>query len=207
MEIPEIIAKGNSYTPEEVELLKAEVELFLNKMETSQADVLSERSNRFFPPAALENFFRNKERNEKTGQILNYLLTFLVKIPETAESENKQLNPIERLKECIRYEVDLLLEEDVKKAVFNEINQMGSLNGDNVWDYQERIIEKNRELKELFITGASEASSIFFTLCLVLEHLCLFWFDIKQGDMRRIRRSDIYTYQLARILQDRYRQT
>jgi hypothetical protein len=173
-------------------------------METSQAEVLAERSNLVFSPANLEKFFRKKERNEKISQILQYLLTFLVHIPGTAESENKAFNQIEQFRECIRFEVDLLLEEDVKKAVFNEINCVDSLNGDNVWDYQGRIIEKNRELNELIITGASEVSSIFFTLCLVLEQLCVFWFDVKQGDIRRTRRSDIYMYKLAKILQDQY---
>lgn len=207
MNIAEISAKGNSYTTEEVELLQAEVELFLNKAEASQAEIVAERSRLFFPPVALEKFFRNKERNENIGRIMQYLLAFLIHIPENAESENKPLNPIKQFLEYVRYEVDLLLEADVKKAVFNEINQVGSLDGDNVWDFQERIIEKNRELNELLITGASDVSSIFFTLCLVLEHLCLFWFEVKGGDKSRIRRSDIYTYKLARILQDRYQQT
>jgi hypothetical protein len=207
MEISEIIAKGNSYTKADVELLKVEVELFLNKTEASQSGIISQRSNLDFSPATPKKLFRNKERNEKIGKILQYLLTFLVKIPGTSESNNKPINPIEQFRELISYEVDLLLEEDVKKAVFNEINQMGSLNGDNVWDYQGRIIEKNRELNELIAIGASDVSSIFFTLCLVLEQLCLFWFDIKKEDVSRIRRRDIYIYKLAHILQGRYQQT
>jgi hypothetical protein len=207
MNISETIDKENYCSPDKVELLKVEVELFLKKIEASKVEVLSARSKLYYSPANLEKFFRNKERNEKISQILQYLLTFLEHIPGISENEAEPINPIEQFRECIRYEVNLLLEADVKKAVFNEINQMGSLNGDNVWDFQERIIEKNRELNELIITGASDVSSIFFTLCLVLEHLCLFWFDVKQGDIGRIRRSDIYMYKLARILQDRYQQT
>jgi hypothetical protein len=207
MKISEITAKEKCYTPNEIELLKVEVELFLNKKAASQTEILSERTNLLFPPAVLEIFFRKEERNEKISRILQYLLTFLVHIPEAAESENQPLNPIAPFLEGVLYEVDLLLEEDVNKAVFNEINQMGSLDGDNVWDYLGRIIEKNRELNELLITGTSDAASSFFTMCLVLENLCLFWFDVKQGDMRRIRRSDVYLYKLARILQDRCRQT
>jgi hypothetical protein len=206
MKISEIIAKGTSYTSDEVELLKVEVELFLKKMAASQAEILAERSNFFVSPATLEIFFRSKERNEKTGQILQYLLAFLVHIPGTAENESKAFNPIEQFQECVRFLVDLLLEEGVSKAVFNEINQMGSLNGDNVWDFQRRIIEKNRELNELLATGTCKEASTFFTLCLVLENLCLFWFDVKGEDIQRIRRSDIYIYKLTRILQDRYRQ-
>jgi hypothetical protein len=204
-EVSEITAREDYNNPDEVEVLKAEVELFLKKMTVSQSEVLAERSNLVFSPATFEIFFSKKERNEKIGQILQYMLTFLAQIPGTAESE--PLNPIEQFRDCIRYEVNLLLEEDVKKAVFNEINQVGSLNGDNVWDFQGRIIEKNRELNELMITGAGDVSSIFFTLCLVLEHLCLFWFDVKQGDISRIRRSDIHIYKLARILQGRFQQT
>lgn len=207
MKIPETVAKKNQYSAAEVELLKIEVELFLKKTVASQAEILAKRSKLFFPPAAREVFFRNKERNEKIGRLLQYLLAFLVHAPASAESPGKQLNPLEQFRELIRYELDLLLQADVKKAVFNEINQMGSRNGENVWDYQERIVEKNRELNELVITGAGDGANIFFTLCLVLEHLCLFWFDIKQGDMRRIRSSDIFMYKLARILQGRCRQT
>jgi hypothetical protein len=207
MEISKIIAKGNNYTPEEVELLKKEVAQFLNKMEASKSEVLTQRSNLIFSPAALEIFFRSKEREEKIGQILQYLLAFLDHSPGTDARESQPLNPIEQLRDCIRYEMDLLLEADIRKAVFNEINQAGSLDGDNVWDYQERLIEKNRELNELFMTGANEASSLFFTLCLVLENLCLFWFDVKKRDMRRIRRGDIYLYKLSIILQGCYRET
>lgn len=207
MEISEIIVKGSSYTQAEVELLKVEVELFLNKTEASQDEIIAQRSNLGFSLATLNNFLREKERNENISNILQYLLTFLFNIPATAEIDDKPLNPFEQFRELTSYEVALLLQEDVKKAIFNEINQMGSLNGDNVWDYQGRIIEKSRELNELIVTGASDVSSIFFTLCLVLEQLCLFWFDVKQEDIRRIRRSDIYIYKLARILQGRYQQT
>lgn len=207
MKISEIIAKEKCYSADEIELLKVEVELFLNKTEASQDEIIAQRSNLGFSQATLNKFIRDKGRNENTSNILQYLLTFQVNIPRTAEIDNKPLNPFEQFRKLVSYEVGLLLEEDVKKAVFNEINQVGSLNGDNVWDFQGKIIEKSRELNELIITGASDVSSTFFTLCLVLEHLCLFWFDVKQGDVFRIRRSDIYIYKLARILQGHYQQT
>jgi hypothetical protein len=207
MEISEIIAKGNNYSQDEVEELQGEIKFFLNKTEASQAEIMAERAKVVFSSIALKIFFRHEERNEKINQILQYLLTFLDNIPGAAESDNNPLNPIAQFRKLISYQVDLLLEEDVKKAIFNEINQVGSFNGDNVWDYLGRIIEKNRELNELIVTGASDVSSMFFTLCLVLEQLCLFWFDVKQENIRHIRRSDIYIYKLACILQGRYRQT
>jgi hypothetical protein len=207
MKISEIIAKEKLYSPDEMERLKADVELFLNEKEPSQNEIVTQRSNQFLSPPPSHILFRSKERNEKIRQILQHLIAFLVHIPGTAECENQPLNPIEQFLECVLFEVDLLLAEDVKNAVFNEINERRSTNDGNVWDYLGRIIEKNRELNELLITGTSDAASNFITLCLVLEDLCCFWFDVKQENMRRIRRSDIFIFKLARILQVRCRQT
>jgi hypothetical protein len=207
MKISEIIAKNDSYNHGEAERLKVEVKLFLNKKEAGRAEIVSQRSDHFYSAAALEVFFRSEERNEKVGQILHYLLTFLAHIPGNAECADKLLDPIAQFRECVLYEVDLLLEADVAKAVFNQINLMGSIDGDNVWDYQERVSAKNRELKELLITGPGGTGSTLLTMCLVLENLSLFWFDVKQEDLRRIRCSDIYIFKLVRILQDRIRRT
>jgi len=203
LEVFEVIDKINYSTPDQIEGLKRETENFLNKLEANQAEILAERSRQFFSPATLETFFRNKERNEKIGQILQFLLAFLADIPGAGEP----FNPIAQFREYVCYEVALLLEADVRKAVFNEINLMGSSGDDNVWDFMERVSEKNRELNELIFTGTSDISSTFFTLCLVLEHLCLFWFDVKAGDIGRIRRSDILMCKLARLLQGQNRQT
>jgi hypothetical protein len=205
MKISEIIAKNDSYNHGEAEQLKVEVELFLNKKEASRAEIMSQRSDQLFSPDALEVFFRREERNEKISQILHYLLTFLIHVPESAECVDQMLDPIAQFRECVLYQVDLLLEADVMQAVFNQINLMGSLDGDNVWDYQERIGEKNRELNEMLVEGPCGTGSNLLTLCLVLEKLSLFWFDVKLEDFRHIRCSDIYIYKLVRILQGRCR--
>jgi hypothetical protein len=193
--------------PQKVDLLKQEASFFLKKMEVSGAKVLSERFDRMLSPTDLEQFFRSKERNEKIGQTLQYLLTFLTHIPEPAEIDKEPVNPAEQFREFIRYQVDLLLEEDVKKAVFIEINNLGSLNDGNVWDYQERIINKNRELRELVAKCSSGIAKTIATLCHVLEQLSLFWLEVRHGDIHRTRRSDIYLYTLSRIVKNRCQQT
>ncbi len=207
MKTVEIIANKKLHTSEEIAQLKTDVKIFLNKMEPSRSEIVAQRSELFPSPFPGEILFRSREHSEKTMQILQHLVYFLDHVPESVEDENRPLNPIRSFMECVRFEVDLLLAEDVKDAVFNEINKMGSTNGDNVWDYMGRIIEKNRELNEALITGTSDEASNLFTLCLVLEDLCLFWFDVKRQNMRRIRLSDILIFKLARILQDRCRRT
>ncbi len=206
MKIPESIANGNEFSVPNVEQLKADVQFCLEKLNADEDSILSERAVPVFSPANSEKRFRSRERNEKTSQILKYQLSFLDQYPGTVIYENSMLNPIEPFREGVLFQVNLLLEEGVKKAVFNEVNQMGPLDGDNVWDFQEMIIEKNRELQELMAMAAGDDARALFAMCLVLEQFCLLWFDVKQGDLRRIRRNDIFIYKLAKVLQDRYLQ-
>ena len=204
MKIAEIIHKKKSYTPEEIGLLKAEAEFFLNEKEPSQPKILAQRA-KTFSAVPLKIAFRSRERVNKTKEILQCLIAFLAHVPATDECQGQHPNPFEHFLGCVLFEVDLLLAEEVKDAVFFEINQLSSASGGNVWDYMGKVINKNRELNELIITGTSNVASIFITLCLVLEDLCLFWFDVKQEDMSRIRRSDILIFELARILQGQSR--
>jgi hypothetical protein len=192
--------------PQKIALMKQEASLFLEKMEAHWVEVLSERSDQVFSATTIEQFFRSKERKEKINQTLQYLLTFMTHIPEPAEIEKDPVNPAEQFREFISYQVELLLEEDVKNAVFREINHLGSLNDDNVWDYQGRIFGKCREWREMVAKRDSGIAQTIATLCHVLEQLSLFWLQIRQGDMSRTRRSDIYLYTLSRIVKNRCQQ-
>jgi hypothetical protein len=198
---------NNLDDPEKIDLLKQEAASYLKKMELTRTKILSERSDNVLSPSALEQYFRSKERNEKISQTLQYLIAFLTHLPGPAELEKEPVNPAEQFREFIRYQVDLLLEDDVKKAVFKEVNQVGSLNGSNVWDYQEQIVHKNRELRELVEKCGSGITKTIATLCQVLEQLSLFWLQIRRGDLHRTRSSDIYLYALSRIVKKRCRQT
>jgi hypothetical protein len=193
--------------PQKVDLLKQEASFFLEKLEVHWVELLSERSDKVLSAATLEQFFRNRERNEQVCRTLQYLLIFLAHIPEPTEIERGPVNPAEQFREFIRYQVDLLLEEDVRKAVFREINSQGAPNGDNIWDYQERIFDKYRELRELVSRNDGGIAQTIAALCDVLEQLSLFWLQIKQKDLCRARRSDLYLYSLSRIVKNRCQQT
>jgi len=189
--------------PEQVDLLKQEASLFLKKTEGHWVEVLSERADKVLSAASLEQFFRSQERNEQVSRTLQYLLVFLSHIPDPKDIAAVPVNPAEQFREFIRYQVDLLLEKDVRGAVFREINNLGSLNDSNVWDYQEQIFKKNRELRELVGQDNGAVAKTIATSCQALEMLSLFWIEIKHGDLQRTRRSDIYLYKLSRIVKDR----
>jgi hypothetical protein len=193
--------------PQKIDIIKQEVSSFVKKMELRLVNLFSDRNEKVLSPTTLEQFYRSKERNEKIAQTLQYLLAFLTHIPAPAEIEKEPVNPAEQFREFIRFQVDLLLEDDVKKAVFREISNLGSLNDSSVWDYQERIIQKNRELRELVSNGGGSITKTIASLCQVLEQLALFWLEIRHGDICRTRRTDIYLFSLSRIVKNRCQQT
>ena len=192
--------------PEEVNLLRQEASLFLKKTEGHWVEVLSERADKVLSAASLEQFFRSQERSEQVSRTLQYLLVFLSHIPDPRDIAAVPVNPAEQFREFIRYQVDLLLEKDVRGAVFREINSLGSLNDSNVWDYQEQIFKKNRELRELVGQDNGAVAKTIATSCQALEMLSLFWIEIKHGDLQRTRRSDVYLYKLSRIVKHRCQQ-
>jgi hypothetical protein len=189
--------------PQKIDLLKQEAHFFLEKMDMHWVEQLSERSDKVLSAPTLEQFFRSRERNEQVGRTLQYLLAFLTHIPGPAEIEREPVNPAEQFREFIRYQVDLLLEDDVRMAVFREINNMGSLHDANVWDCQERIFGKYRQLREQVARDGGGIAPTIAALCHVLEQLSLFWLQVKRGDLGRARRSDLYLYSLSRIVKNR----
>jgi len=203
MKIDQIFASENFNDPRKIDWLKQEAGFFLKIMEARAGDVPAERSAAVLSPAGLELFFRRKERSDKICQIMQYLLAFLSHIPCETDIDWEPVDPTEQFREFVRYETDLLLEEDVKNAVFQETNLRSQFHGGNVWDTQGRIIAMNRELSELAAREEGEATGTIANLCRVLEQLCLFWFEIHRHDIRRARRSDIFLYLLARLVQHR----
>jgi len=207
MKIDQIVAAENFDRPDKIGWLQQEAGLYVKKMQAGQDEALAERCGPVMSPGNLEQFFRHKERCEKICQILQYLLSFMTHIPQDNEVSGEPVNPAEQFREFIRYEADLLLEDDVRNAVFQETNHKRQFNGGNVWDYQERIIAMNRDLKEQAAAGGTDMAGTISSLCRVLEQLSLFWFEIRRHDIRRTRRSDICLYILARIVQGRCRET
>jgi hypothetical protein len=206
MKIIENFAADGLDDPDQLDSLKQEASLFLKKSEGHWVEVLCKRDDKMLSATTLEQFFRSQERSEQVNRTLQYLLVFLSHIPDPRDIAAVPVNPAEQFREFIRYQVDLLLEKDVRGAVFREINSLGSLNDGNVWDYQEQILTKNRELRELVSQDNGAIARSIASACQALEKLSLFWIEIKHGDLQRTRCSDIYLYKLSRFVKNRCQQ-
>ena len=174
---------------------------------TKKASILAGRAADDISPVQLKHFFRNKEREENTRLILQYLLMFLQKAPNGEIAFHNQVAPERQLREFVGYQVDLLLEKDVKKAILREYSQLGILRTGNFWYYEGRIADLHKELSQARIFSPGHGPAAIIQLCQILEKLCLFWFDLCREDMRRVRASDIFIYKLSLILGNKMAKT
>jgi hypothetical protein len=203
MKIHQIFAAENFSDPAKIDWVRQEAEYILKVMEADPSFTLAERCGREMPPESLLRYFRHRERNEKACRILQYLLTFLGHIPTSAEIGEEPVDPAEQFRSFIAYQTDLLLEEDVKNAVFQETNHVGPQRAGTVWDYQERIILTNRALRNMLARKEGNVAVAISNHCRVLEQISLFWFDVRRHDLRRARRSDIFIYLLSQLVRSR----
>jgi hypothetical protein len=203
MKIDEIFAAVNFDLPGKIDWVRREALYLLKIMEADPNFLLAERFGSDMSPVALESFFRRRERCEKVCQTLHYLLAFLSHIPAGAEARDGPVNPAGQFRDFIRYQADLLLEEDVKNAVFQETNHKGHERAGAVWDFQEQILILNRKLNNMAAREEDNVAGSISLQCRALEELCRFWFDVRGHDIRRTRRSDIFMFLLAQLVRER----
>lgn len=205
MKIDQMFAAGSFSEPAKLDWVRQEAEYLMRLMEADPNFSLAERLGQGMPPESLLRFFRQRERTEKARCIIQYLLAFLGHIPSVTEVQSDLIDPAEQFRAFIAYEADLLLEEDVRNAVFQETNHNGTPRAGSVWDYQERILVVNRVLKGMLAKRVEERDAAIATMCRAVEQLALFWFDVRRHDLRRVRRSDIFMFLLAQLVRSRCR--
>jgi hypothetical protein len=205
MKIDQMFAFDNFSEPAKLDWVRQEAEYLMKVMEADPNVSLAERLGQAMPPESLLRFFRQRERTEKARCIIQYLLTFLGHIPSSSEVQGDLVDPTEQFRAFVAYEADLLLEDDVKNAVFEETNHNGTPRAGSVWDYQERILVVNRVLRGMLAKREQDRNAAIATMCRAVEQLALFWFDVRRHDLRRVRRSDIFMFLLAQLVRSRCR--
>jgi hypothetical protein len=201
MKISETIAGEERLGQGELESLKNSTRHYIDRSAQGKNEILAGRCESEISPVQLKQFFRDREREENACHILQYLLMFAEKEPGDAPPINDQATPEKQLLEFVRYQVDLLLEKDVKKAILREYSQLGILKSGNFWYYEGRIADLHKELSATLGACPRQDPAAINQICRVLEKLSLFWFDICREDVRRVRSCDLYIYKLALLIQ------
>lgn len=203
MKIDQLFAAGNFSDPAMLEWVRLEAEYVMKILEADPNYALAERMMRVMPPENLLRYFRRRERIERVRCILQYLLAFLGHIPSEEEVRRELADPAEQFRSFVACEADLLLEPDVRNAVFQETHANGLPRAGGEGDCEEHILLIHRMLKGMLARGEGDIQAAIAAVCRAVEQLARFWFEVHGNDIRRVRRSDIFMFLLAHLVQSR----
>jgi len=186
----------------------AEAKAHIDIMEGENINFLEKRTgNQKIDSDKTYKFLRSQERVNNTKLILQYLITFLKKLPleEDIEEEGRTVNPFEQLKTFILRSIGLLKESDVEEAILREHKRLGLLNETNLWYYRGQIDKSYREIWKSVEDAQKATLQDYRKLFFSLQRLCTFWFSVRNEEIKRIRKSDLMIYRLTRYLLEKYK--
>lgn len=188
----------------EVEYLIDQVNSFIEKLYLDMSNGFHLRAGGRIDETVAFNFFRSKERMDNIKILMQYLVYFVKDISVHNLGDEDLVNPYEQFKEFIRAHINMLLQDDVRQAIMREFIQITPLEDHKLENFEKRINNQHRKLIRLVETAPIPTADNFFKLFDTLRQFSRFWFDIKNQDHRRIRRSDFYVYKFSRLLIEKY---
>jgi hypothetical protein len=197
----ESLDRENLSDPAEREFLFIELRHYLRIIDLEMDRATEARQNdEAVDPDMAEVFFRAKERNENVKQLLQYMMAFLAKIPLREDIERDIADPFAQFKTFANFQISLLLEADVRRAILREYRKRGLVNDGNEWYYKLAVVERCEEEMHLVKKAVEPSREDWNRIFRALQDNCRFWFEVRQLDMKRIRKSDVYIYRLSRLL-------
>jgi len=144
-------------------------------------------------------FFRTKDRIDNIMIILQYLLHFSEKSIPTSTEDNLE-EQFEQFKEAVCFQFGLLLEDDVKKALYKELIPTTPDHMRSREYFENKIQEEYDTLMHLVKAAQSSGVQEYTDLFDGLIRYYQFWFEVKTQSFNKIRKSDMYIYRLSKYL-------
>ncbi len=186
----------------EIQICIAEIQKFLIDLKTDNIEALYRRGNKVTPEETFD-FFRSQNRINNRKLIIQYLISFLEKIPLDEDIKKEEINPFKQFKLFSIRAMKLLREKDVRNSILKELETSGIINDNNRWYYKGRIELSYKEAYKFIKTVKKPDYPDYRKLFLSIMSISKFWFSQRNENINRIRKSDIYSYKLAAILVDR----
>ncbi len=194
-----------SEIPVKEELLQEFIEIvqtYLKNLKVNNIEALYKRGEKITPEETYD-FFRSQERINNTKLIIQYLISFTNSIPLEEDINKEQVNPFKQFKLFMIRTMKLLKERDVRDAIICELENTGILNDNNLWYYRGRIDLAYKEIYKLLKTANAPIYEDYKVLFLSIKTLSKFWFAQRNENIKKIRKSDYYSYKFAAILIDK----
>lgn len=183
--------------------LVSDVKTYIKMLEQYDFKYYGLHRSRKLNPSETTGFFRHYERMQYHIWILQYMLSFVAKIPLEKDIEMELVDPFKQFKAFIKYCVELLKHKDVNNAIMRELRDHGIMKNENAVQCKLWVYKKSKEITDL---AASECNSLIENwkkMFLALRKLSHFWILICKEDTARIRRGDVFMYMLSFVLLNR----
>lgn len=142
-------------------------------------------------------FYRAEKRVDILKKVLQYLVTFVQYYSEKDEFYNKPYFSLTEFNNLVVFLIDLLLEEDVQKVISEEYKELSSEDKKQIEDM---VLQNHNEFLKLLKNIELSKSESYLKLFDALKNLSMFWFEIKNWDSLKIRKTDIFIYKLTELL-------
>ncbi len=193
-----------SYDEMEMNLFIAEIRTFMENVYSDMAKSLNMRAKRYrVNEKDAIAFLRSKERMDNLNLILQYLIFYNRKGNLLADDPDERIKPFEQFKDALRFLYNQMLELDVKKAIFGEYVNILPIEEHSMELFDEKINVAHDTLIELCTCAFrpdKEGFEKVFDSLLKFSH---YWFELRNHDLARIRKSDVYAFKLAKRLKDK----
>ena len=165
------------------------------------------RRKEYSPMTATEahSYFRSQERSNNTRLLLQYLQSFWDHLPTPQENDQDMANPWRQILDFVRFAIDLLESDDVINAALRFNRELGLVTDGTAWYYRGKIRHAHQSLHQLFLLCQKPDAAGWTSLLNVIQSLCLFWFRIRNENIKKVRRSDLCIYQLCRMIRSRHK--
>ncbi len=192
------------YTQREIDFIKIdsvfvkEMEEYFKKADNDEKDILTLRRRITLDPSSSFKYFRAMERIEIRKKVIQLLLAIAInKVPNKTDKFI-----LKQLSEITDSLISLFDEKDVYESGMKEF-----LNSDFLINYMDNFKEyydfNIKEIKDKFAKGKKDGDFIAVLETLFLSSL--FWFTLREGNLQKIRKSDLYIYLLSKKLIEEYK--
>ncbi len=176
---------------------KKEIENYFALTE-KEAKILTLGKNQEMDPEASFKYFRAMERIEIRKKIIQILLAVaLDKVPD-----RKSRILFFQLLELSEDLISFFEEENIYKECLSEFTKSDFLSG-KISDFNAFYTLNKKEIKRHLLNAKLKED--FISLLEALFLTSLFWFILREGNIKKIRKSDLYIYLLSKELKERYK--
>lgn len=199
-DLTELIKGGSNLYKNLKSSLISEAQRHISSIEEDDYNLIVAQKDLKLTASATHDVFRKFERNQYNIWILQYLISFQSKLPLEKDIENDPANPFEQFKSFIIHNINLLNQDDVIQSIIRQLKKSGMCKKIHLQYYRWWIVKIFKEIQMATRSARKPVLEGWKQLLSSLQCLCLFWFSVKNQDMRLIRKGDLYMYLLAQNL-------